>query len=447
MNVQSKSKKNIQQLIQEYYKSFPTIWKIQPPQTDKKRSYLLKLDKLKNFRGRKALYPYMGQGRGKGVYVQLMDHSIKMDLIGGVGVQILGHAHPEIITTVLESALTDVLMQGHLLMNEEYYRLCEKLVDLAEKKSRLKHVWLSTSGSMANENALKMVRQKNTPRRKILAFDKAFAGRTTLMAEITSNPATKEGLPEYYEVLRIPFYDPQKPEQSLKILKSHLEKEENNICAFIFEIILGEGGYKSAPSEFFISLFKECRKQHIAIWADEVQTFCRTGTFFAFEKWNLGPYIDLCTIGKSLQLAATFFTEEYNPRPGLVAGTFSSSTPCLSTGLTILNIMEKHYIKPHTRISQIEHLFKTLFKELKDQSLISDYDVFGLMAAFTLMDSSKQNTSHFIQQLFDNGVISMLCGRDPYRVRFLSPAVITDEDINVLKKVLMDTLTLNLDQN
>ena len=332
-------------------------------------------------------------------------------------------------------------MQGHLLLNREYGELSCKLVNLVQRESRLKYVWLSPSGSMANENALKMARQKNSPRRKILAFDQAFAGRTTLMSEITSNPKVKEGLPVYDEVLRIPFYDPKDPGRSLEVLKSHLKKEEDNICAFIFEIVLGEGGYKSAPREFFISLFEQCRLYRVALWADEVQTFLRTGRFFAFEKWGLGDYIDICTVGKGLQLAATFFTEEYKPRPGLISGTFSATTPALAGGLKVLEILEQGYMGEDGMISRIQAQFTTLFEELKEQSLIEDYDVFGLMAAFSLLEPSMEKTQKFLKKLFKNGVIALSCGRKPARVRFLIPAVIGKTEIQELRTVLIKTLS------
>ena len=431
----------IQELLNIYEKESLRPWKITPSQISLEQNYLSSIQELEELRGRELFYPYLGSGKGKGVYVELLDGSVKMDLLGGVGVQILGQAHPELQRSVLKAGLSNILMQGHLLLNREYLELSRKLVGLAEKTSRLKHVWLTTSGSMAGENALKMARQKNSPRRKILAFDRAFAGRTTLMSEITGSPKIKEGLPPYHEVLRVPFYNPQKPEESLKILKAHLEKEADNICVFVFEIVLGEGGYNSAPKNFFISLFEECRKHGIALWADEVQTFLRTGCFFAFEKWELGSYIDLCTVGKGLQLAATFFTEEYKPRPGLVSGTFSSTTPALVAGLTVLEILEKGYMGKQGLIASIQEQFIKFFKQLQEKSLIKDYDVFGLMAAFSLLDASPQNTLKFLKKLFQNGVIALSCGRDPVRVRFLIPAVMGKTEIEELKALLTKTLS------
>lgn len=431
----------IQKLLNFCKENFSGTWRITPPHSVLQKDYLCLVQEIGELRGRDLLYPYLGSGRGKGVYVELLDGSVKMDLLGGVGVQILGHSHPEIQKAVLKAGFSDVLMQGHLSLNQEYLQLSRKLVDLVQKHSRLKHVWLTTSGSMAGENALKMVRQKNSPRRKILTFDRAFAGRTTLMSEITGNPKVKEGLPAYDEVLRIPFYDPQDPKRSFEVLKSHLKKEGDNICVFVFEIVLGEGGYRSAPAEFFISLFEECRKHGIALWADEVQTFLRTGQFFAFEKWGLGSYIDICTVGKGLQLAATFFIEQYKPRPGLVSGTFSSTTPALIAGLKVLEILDEGYMGEKGLIAETQKLFIELFTELKEKSFIKDYDVFGLMAAFSLLDSSEKSTKNFLKTLFHNGVIALSCGRNPYRVRFLIPAVIRPVEIKELKTALLKTFS------
>lgn len=441
-----KNKEKISTLIQEllniYEQDLPETWKVTPARALLEKDYLHSIQELGSLRGRPLFYPYLGSGRGKGVYVQLSDGSIKMDLLGGVGVQILGHAHPELQKAVLKAGLSDVLMQGHLLVNKEYLNLSRKLVGLAQKHSRLKYVWLTTSGSKAGENALKMARQKNTGRRKILAFDRAFAGRTTLMSEITGNPKIKEGLPVYDEVLRIPFYDSQNPKQSLNILKSHLEKEGNNIGVFVFEIVLGEGGYRSAPPEFFISLFEECRKYKIALWADEVQTFLRTGEFFAFEKWGLGSYVDICTIGKGLQLAATFFTESYKPRPGLISGTFSATTPALAAGLKVLEVLEQDYMGKEGLIVKTQELFITLFKDLKDRAFIKDYDVFGLMASFSLLNPSMEKTQKFLRKLFHNGVICLSCGINAWaRVRLLVPAVIQPSEMEELRKILIKTFS------
>src|SRR5205823_3647209 len=132
------------------------------------------------------------------------------------------------------------------------------LVEAAGRKSRLKKGWIGTCGTIVNENALKIARQKNSPARKILAMSNAFAGRSTLMAEITDNPEYRVGLPSYNEVIHIPFYDPADPrsiEKSATALKKSVAENPKNISCFVFELLQGEGGFNYAPPEFFKPLF------------------------------------------------------------------------------------------------------------------------------------------------------------------------------------------------
>ena len=394
-------------------------------------------------RGRPLFYPYIGTGAGNGPYVELHDGSVKMDLINGIGIHIMGHSHPDIMAATLEGAISDIVVQGNLQPNDEYIDVSNKLIELAGRKSRLKHAWLTTSGSMANENALKMARQKNSPARKIVAMKAAFAGRTTMMAEVTDNPSFKVGLPEYNEVLRIPFYDkndPRSTENSVAQFKEHIDKNKDDICAFIFEPMQGEGGYNVAPREFFLPLFDLCRENNIAIWADEVQTFCRTGEFFAFETLDFGEYIDLCTVAKTLQNGATLYTEEYNPKPGLIAGTFSGSTPALSAGLKILNLLDKEgYMGPEGKISTIHQDFVGMLNHLNETSckgLLQDAGGLGLMVAVTPLDGSREKMLELLKVLYKNGLMTFGCGRGPFRLRFLLPAVMTAKDIEVAGKII-----------
>ena len=401
------------------------------------------VDSVGAYRGRPLFYPYIGTGAGNGPYVELHDGSVKIDLINGIGIHIMGHSHPDIMAATLEGALSDVVVQGNLQPNDEYLDISKKLLEIAGRKSRLKHCWLTTSGSMANENALKMARQKNSPARKIVAMKAAFAGRTTMMAEVTDNPNFKVGLPEYNEVLRIPFYDkndPQSTEKTTALFKEHIDKNKNDICAFIFEPMQGEGGYNVAPREYFLPLFDLCRENNIAIWADEVQTFCRTGEFFAFETLDFGDYIDLCTVAKTLQNGATLYSEEYNPKPGLIAGTFSGSTPALAAGLKVLDILDNQgYMGSEGKIAQIHNEFISMLNNLNEttcKGLLQDAGGLGLMVAVTPLDGSREKMLELLKVLYKNGLMTFGCGRGPFRLRFLLPAIMTSRDIETAGKII-----------
>jgi acetylornithine/N-succinyldiaminopimelate aminotransferase len=440
--------KLVKELSHEVYEYNKQINAIKPADTGLVDTNRAMMERVSQSRGRPLYHPYIGTSAGNGAYVELEDGSVKLDLINGIGIHIMGHGHPKLIEAAIKGALSDIVMQGNLEPNKEYLQMTEKLVALAGRKSRLKYAWLSTCGTMANENALKMARQKNSPARKILAFKDAFAGRSTLMAEITDNPAYKVGLPEYNEVLRLPFYDkkidgpisPAVSDKYLALLKEHYAKHEKNISCFVFEPMQGEGGYKAGSREFFAPMFEFCREKKIAVWADEVQTFTRTGEFFAFETLGLGEYIDLCTIAKTAQVGATLYTEEYNPKPGLIAGTFSGSSVALAVGLEILRILEQdNYVGPNGRIQEIHKKFVGMLNELNETTCagkLSDAGGLGLMIAVTPYDGNKDRPEALIKRLFQNGLIAFGCGKDPYRMRFLVPAVIKDGDIQVVKKIL-----------
>ena len=113
-------------------------------------------------------YPYLSSGLGRGPLVQLEDGSVKLDFICGIGPHILGHSHPKMIKAALQASLESVVMQGHLQMSLIYKKLLEKLTFLAGRESDLIQAWFSPSGSMANENALKVIRQKHQGARKFL---------------------------------------------------------------------------------------------------------------------------------------------------------------------------------------------------------------------------------------------------------------------------------------
>ena len=94
----------------------------------------------------------------------------------------------------------------------------------------------------------------------------------------------------------LPFYDRNDPDsiaKSLTALRDVVAREGERIATFIVELVQGEAGFVTAPREFFVPLFEECRRAAIPIWVDEVQTFARTGELFATDLLKLADYVDL----------------------------------------------------------------------------------------------------------------------------------------------------------
>lgn len=439
--------KLVSDLVNEVKSASSRIEGIRPPDPDKAEFAKQLYADVGTVRGRPLYFQYMGSGLGNGAYVELEDGSIKLDFINGIGIHVMGHSHPKVIAASVRGALSDVVMQGNLEPNREYYEFSKKLVEIATRNSRLRHVWLSTCGTMANENALKACRQKKNAARMIIAMQSAFAGRSTLMAEVTDNPAFKQGLPEYNEVLRVPFYDkndPRSTEKSLAIFKEHVAKHEGNICTFTFEPVQGEGGFNVAPREFFLPMLDFAREKQIPIWLDEVQTFSRTTNFFAYETLGLGEYVDVCTIAKTIQNGATFFTPEMNPKPGLIAGTFSGSTPALRAGTEILNILDgEGYMGKSGKVAAIHNEFVGLLNKLNEttcKGLLKDAGGLGLMVAVTPLDGTKEKVEAMIQKMYQHGLVAFSCGRGTYRLRFLIPAVATSDDLQTAAAIIEKTV-------
>ncbi len=443
----SKTKELLSALTQEFSRAQGKLTRVLPALPELEASYKQALDHLQAIRGRNFFYPYLGSGMGSGPYVELMDGSVKLDMINGIGIHIMGHGHSSVIEASLEGALQDVVMQGNLQPNREYAELLDFLVDRAGRKSRLRRGWIGTCGTIVNENALKIARQKNSPARKILTFHDSFAGRSTMMAEITDNAEYRQGLPAYNEVLYLPFYDKKDPlssQKTLDALKKHILENPKDIGVFVFEIVQGEGGFNVAPAEFFIPLLKLCRENKIAVWADEVQTFSRTGEFFAFETFGLGEYLDIVTVAKTAQCGAVLYTEEYNPKPGLIAGTFTASTVSMRAGLKILKTLaDQNYLGENGRIKELHEEFISMLRDLKAGSChdyIQDFGGIGLMVSMTPYDGSKDKVSKLLQRLFKNGLMAFSCGHGPFKLRFLIPAILESKHITEIKGILEKSL-------
>src|SRR5205085_6508939 len=92
-----------------------------------------------------------------------------------------------------------------------------------------------------------------------------------------------------------------------KTLREHIARYGDQIAAQMFELVQGEGGFNSAPREFFERLMRIARDAKLVIWVDEIQTFGRTRQLFATQMLGLGDFVDMITVGKLVQNAATLF--------------------------------------------------------------------------------------------------------------------------------------------
>jgi 4-aminobutyrate aminotransferase-like enzyme len=317
---------------------------------------------------------------------------------------------------------------------------------LSHASPRLAHAWLSVSGAMANENAVKMIWQKHHPAHFIVAFENAFAGRTTTMAEVTDKPSFREGLPLRGNVLYVPFFDPRiegGTQRSLAALDAHIKRYPGQIAGMILELVQGEGGFNTAPREFFVALMERCHEAKIAVWVDEVQTYARTGELFAHQTFGLADYVDLVTVGKILQGSAVLYTKDYNPREGLVAGTFAGATVGLTVGARIIErLAGEGYLGPNGRVAGIGRRVEARFAALAARMprAIGARSGIGAMQAFIPFDGAPATTNAILKAAFEEGLLVFGAGKDPMKIRMLLPVNVSDEELDagfaVLEKAL-----------
>src|SRR5262245_37924904 len=121
----------VEGLVREVQRLGEGIKGVRPPQPDPDGRWKQMLERTNQLRGRPLFYDFIGSGIGRGPYVEVEDGSVKLDLINGIGVHILGHSHPQVIKAALKGSLSDIIMQGHLEPNTEYTKLSAKLIELA----------------------------------------------------------------------------------------------------------------------------------------------------------------------------------------------------------------------------------------------------------------------------------------------------------------------------
>ncbi|HYE03690.1 MAG TPA: aminotransferase class III-fold pyridoxal phosphate-dependent enzyme [Phycisphaerales bacterium] len=441
----------IDALVQEVGTRSARLSDARPPRGELGESYDALLKRAADTRGRALLYPYLGTGVGNGALVELADGSVKWDMVCGIGVHFFGHSEPGLVRAALEAGLSDILQHGNLQANFEAYAFAEKLLAHAGRQSRLKHAYLTTSGVMANENALKVCYQKTggaAPR--VLAFQDCFMGRTVTMSQIGDSAANRIGLPLNTLVDYVPFYDavlaeadgPQAAiDRSVMALRQHLDRYPKQHACFVFELVQGEGGFNTAPREFFTALMGLCRERGVIIWDDEIQTFGRLESMFAFELLGLGDWVDIVTIGKMTQACATLYTEDLNPGPGLLSGTFTSTSAAYRVGLHVLDrLASGAYYGPKGLIARNFAAFARQVRALasKHPEWFPPVDPPGApdivggaggMMRFTPFAGRKDRIMKACKHLFDEGVITFYAGHGPYHVRMLPPlGVFREED-------------------
>jgi len=210
-----------------------------------------------------------------------------LDLLAGMGVANVGHAHPEVVAAVRAQAERHlhVMVYGEFVQAAQV-RLAARLAALCPPP--LSVVYFTSSGAEAIDGALKTAR-KLTGRRRFVAFDGGFHGDTWGALSVGGNPTYRTPFePLVPEVVFLPFDD-----------IPALDAVDDTVAAVVVEPIQAEGGVRIPGRDFLPALRRRCSAVGALLVLDEVVTgFGRTGTLFAAEQWGVTP--DLLVLAKAL---------------------------------------------------------------------------------------------------------------------------------------------------
>lgn len=277
--------------------------------------------------------------RGQGCYVWDADGKQYLDLLGGIAVNALGHAHP-FVTSVISSQLSTLGHVSNFFTSPTQVALAEKLLEVTGAPAGSK-VFFANSGTEANEAAFKLARRNagtaEEPRTKVVALEGAFHGRTMGALALTAKKAYREPFePLPGGVVHVPFGD-------VDALAAAVDRTTQ---AVFLEPIQGEAGVVPLPPGYLAAARKITRDAGALLIVDEVQTgMGRTGTWLAIEGSGIVP--DAVTLAKGLGGgfpigALVTFGEENSAR--LTAGqhgtTFGGNPVATAAALATLHAIE-----------------------------------------------------------------------------------------------------------
>ncbi len=385
-----------------------------------------------------------------GSIVRDVDGNQFIDFAAGIAVLSTGSTHPKVVQAIKSQAEKFV----HFSYTDFYY---DNLVELSEKLLPMipgdfqKMVYYGNSGAEAIEAAMKLTRNY-TKRPIFLAHSGAFHGRTMGALTLTaSTPMQRKGsLPLVPDAVHFPFpycyrcpWKQTFPECDYYCVsyfkEQYLEKfvPVDDVAAYFFESIQGEGGYVPAPPEYFKRM-EFLRKDGVLFVDDEIQTGVgRTGKFLGIEHYGVVP--DVITIAKGIAsgvpLSATVARAEVMEswKPGQHASTFGANPVAVEAALATLDIMKSERLMEN--VKRVGGNAKKRLLEMREKyEVVGDVRGMGLFLGMEIVKDKKSKArgeaeaKAIMDYCFHHGLLVIMAGRNTLRV--IPPLNITEEEMD-----------------
>jgi len=371
-------------------------------------------------------YP-LAINRAKGKYIWSEEGKKYLDFFSGLGVNNLGHCHPQILKAIRHQLLK------HLHVSNVYYDRLQ--VELAEKLLKLSipgKVFFSNSGAEANECAIKLARKyghlrrrKRGARYKIIVFENSFHGRTLATLSATRQKKFQKGFTPLLSGFK---------QRKFNELSTVEDAMDSNTCAIMVEPVQGEGGVRVATREFLRGLRRVCNKFNLLLIFDEIQSgMGRTGKMFAYQHYGVSP--DILTMAKGLggglPLGVTIAKDEIAKLFGYGnhGSTFGGNPVSVAAGLAAVRLLNDKLLE---NVKVTGNYFMSRLNKLKSKypKRIKKVRGLGLMVGMEL----KEEGEEIVNRCFEEGIL-INCTQKRV-LRFLPPLIINNTDIDKLVKTL-----------
>ena len=358
--------------------------------------------------------------KGKGCHVWDDKGNEYLDLYGGHAVISIGHAHPHYVESISRQVAT-LGFYSNSVINKLQQQLAERLGKVCGYEDY--SLFLINSGAEANENALKLA-SFHTGKTRVISFNKAFHGRTSLAVEATDNPKIIAPINANGHITYLPLND-------IEAMQTELAK--GDVCAVIIEGIQGVGGIKIPTTAFLQALRESCTQYGTILILDEIQSgYGRTGKFFAHQHSGIRP--DIITVAKGIgngfPMAGVLISPMFKAVYGQLGTTFGGNHLACSAALAVLDVFEQeHLVENAARVGAF------LLEELKKIKGIKEVRGKGLMIGLEFEEPIKELR---LRLLHEQHVFTGASGTNV--LRLLPPLCLSmdeaQEFINRLNKVL-----------
>lgn len=306
-----------------------------------------------------------------------------LDMYGGHAVISIGHTHPHYVKRLTDQ-LNKVGFYSNSIKIPIQQELAAKLGKISGKEDY--QLFLCNSGAEANENALKLASFHNG-KKKIIAFKKAFHGRTSLAVAATDNPKIVAPVNETDNVVFLPWLDEAALEAAF---------QQYEVSSVIIEGIQGVGGIQVATPAFLQKIRSLCDANNAVFIADSVQCgYGRSGKFFSHD--YAGVNADIYTMAKGMgngfPIGGIIIAPHIQASYGLLGTTFGGNHLACAAGLAVLEVMEQEKLMENAAA-----LGAYLVKELQALPNVKEVRGRGLMIGIELPDSLAHVRKNLLMQ-------------------------------------------------